>query len=99
MRRLRGPYAIRYDWMTGAGVRHPPQTFLDDMQSEAEAIKAGHDAFRLSSGRDLSLVGVAWCRVTRRELKWQQIQRPDSDTTRLAGLSPESKDSSLEDRS
>lgn len=98
MRRLRGPYAVRYDWTTRGSIQHPPHTFLDGVPSEPQAIRAGSDAFRLDVSRDLSLVGVAWCRVTDGALEWQRLQEPDSDGRRLTGLSSDNTDFRVEDQ-
>lgn len=68
---------IRYKWETRGGMRHPAQTFLDDVQSERDAINAGLAAFRLHRSADLALIGVAWCRVTEVEPTWHEIQPPD----------------------
>jgi hypothetical protein len=76
MRRHRGPFVIRYEWETHGAMRHPTQTFLDDVQSERDAIRAGLAAFRLHRSADLALTGVAWCQVTEDEPAWEEIQPP-----------------------
>lgn len=85
MRTLQGPYAIRYDWAVGAGLRHPAHTFLDCLQSEAQAVATARTAFGLGSGTQLSLAGVAWCRITRGAIAWHRMQNPDT----CAGLRAE----------
>lgn len=98
MRRLRGPYAVRYDWTVRGGIQHPSHMFLDSVPSEGRAISAGSDAFRFAVSRDLLLAGVAWCRVTRGALKWQRLQESDADALRLSGLPSDDTDFRMEDR-
>ena len=98
MRRLRGPYAVRYDWTMRGGIQHPSHTFLDGVPSEAQAIRAGNDAFRFAVSRDLSLAGAAWCRVTSDALEWQRLQDPDEDENSLAELPSVMTDFKVEDR-
>lgn len=79
---------IRYEWETSGGMRHPAQTFLDDVQSERDAISAGLAALHLHRGTDLALIGVAWCRVTEHEPTWHEIQSPDTNGNALWPASP-----------